>query len=111
MPGPAAGGSWPEGRRQSEGYPVDGMCPRCKAAVETSLHRLWQCPANDSIGDPAILESDYLRAKAVAEDGQHSLLWCRGLVPLGLLGLPPPPEQRLKVLLRCERPGELPGGT
>ena len=82
-----------------------------RGAIETSLHRLWLCPANDGIDDPAIRESDFLKDKAVADDGRNALLLGRSLVPLRLLDLPPPPEQRGKVVLRCEKPGELPGGT
>eukprot|EP00959_Pyramimonas_sp_CCMP1952_P330136 6912274-Pyramimonas_sp.AAC.1 len=45
----AAGGSWP-GERVADTFgtqdSADCICPRCGHAVQTPLHKMWTCEAN-----------------------------------------------------------------
>ena len=52
----ASAGYWTESRRKACGLNSDGLCPRCKGAEETPLHRFWECPCNEKI--PWITEAE-----------------------------------------------------
>jgi hypothetical protein len=42
-------GYWTEERRRDCNLEPDGICKRCKSAVESPYHRFWQCPENYNI--------------------------------------------------------------
>ena len=82
--------SWPGQRLMDEEVSVDDehiKCARCGIAVETPLHRRWQCPANDHIDHWSIKATRHLRVLA-AEDTASACLWLRGILPANLIAKP-----------------------
>lgn len=82
--------SWPGQRLKDEEVSLDDehfKCGRCGVAMETPLHRRWQCEANKSIDHWSIKATKHLHARAV-EEVQHACLWIRGIVPRNLMADP-----------------------
>ena len=83
------GGFWPQ-MRYADTAGGSSLCPRCRRAPESALHLFWQCPANDYMLDPRVVDSQYLKQSAVEGAEDNACLWLRGLLPLGLIPLSTP---------------------
>ena len=82
--------TWPNERIHDEidkEYP--SLCQRCGQAAESALHCFWQCEANNNICDPAVQDTQALCNKAVEASVDFPCLWLRGLLPAGLIVIPP----------------------
>ena len=89
----ACAGLWTKSRIREAGYAVadgDVLCDLCRSDVDTVFHRVYRCPVVLAGQDPDILSTNGLVAHA-RED--LPAIWCRGLVPLDLLEIPPPPME------------------
>ena len=88
----ASAGLWLPARLADAGYDVSPGCPRCGAAREDELHRIWKCPcidANASIIKATTHIAD--RAEQLCQDTPALLL--RGLCPTAWVeDIPPPPD-------------------
>eukprot|EP00974_Lingulodinium_polyedra_P066284 6414535-Lingulodinium_polyedra.AAC.1 len=62
-----AGGLWPLQRRFEAGKLYSPLCQRCGQQPEDELHRIWGCAANDSLPDRAVVDTQWLRARATQE--------------------------------------------
>ena len=90
---------WPAARVAECNPSASGICQRCTQGVpETSFHQFWECQANHGLGIPAIDDTDNLRYQA-GIDESHPCLWMRGLLPLGLVAIPPEHEPSPKTRL------------
>eukprot|EP00974_Lingulodinium_polyedra_P076095 7368586-Lingulodinium_polyedra.AAC.1 len=89
------GATWPMQRRVDAGLPVLSLCPRCGKHPETAVHRYWECERNADIDDVAVKSTQHLCSKAVQESEACPALWCRGLLPLQRLQVPPPPQEAI----------------
>ncbi len=72
---------WPADRVHQIANSTDPICPRCKAAPETSLHCYWTCPCNAKIDVPVVAESQELIAEAVRGSVDFPCMWLRGILP------------------------------
>lgn len=71
---------------------MDLVCPRCKAADETTYHMIWECPCNRDVGED-VERSDYLKPDAAALYDQYPCLFFRGLLLRGYVEVPRPGDE------------------
>ena len=86
----ATASAWTNARVAEEYPEADNLCPRCKIAPETELHRHWECQANDEI--KACNRSKHLIPKARLRASVCPAFWLRGIVPAEWTKVPPPPQ-------------------
>ena len=75
----AAATTWPMQRKLELGLVTDATCPRCKAAVETQEHRVWDCTCN--VDDPIFDSTKGLCRKARLKGRIWPGFWQRGILP------------------------------
>ena len=99
-----SGGLWTNVRSYDEGYVCSRLCPACGLELDTEMHRGWGgCTGHGIPQLPEVLASSYLVKFAMeASDDDHTL-WLRGLPPLQVDAVPPPPQ-----VLTCHAFGDLP---
>ena len=83
------GGYWPA-QRAAEIHPITAKCVRCGAPSEDALHLLWTCPANNSITDKRVANTQHLVRQAVEGCASFACFWLRGLLPRDLVTLNTP---------------------
>ncbi len=74
-------GLWPAARVHEIHPEVSPICPRCSSAVETCKHTFWECPCNSDIDDYAVVSTQNLCAKALANADSLPCFWLRGIIP------------------------------
>ena len=62
----------------------EANCDRCGEALETDLHRYYDCKANDSINDDAVRKTQYL-AKDAKKQKHQNCKWFRAILPGSLI--------------------------
>ena len=75
------GATWPAQRLHAVFPNASDICPRCGAAVESSLHALWQCPANTQIESESIKRTQYVIQTATSKCLEEPAFWFRGQLP------------------------------
>ncbi len=75
------GAAWPAQRVHAVFPNVSDICPRCGAAVESSLQAFWQCPANAQIESEAIQRTQYVIQTATSKCLEELAFWFRGILP------------------------------
>ena len=79
-----AGATWNEVRKIDAGYDGMALCPRCGTAPESSSHRAFECPCNDTEECKYLDGTDVMKRAAVSVQKRGELVpcyWFRGLVP------------------------------
>eukprot|EP00969_Alexandrium_andersonii_P316986 14004179-Alexandrium_andersonii.AAC.1 len=76
-----SGGCWTAERRFEAGLCSSPVCPRCGNAVESMVHRYWQCPANEQVLQHDVALTGLIALRAVREAPGLPCLWLRGLPP------------------------------
>ncbi len=74
-------GLWPAARVHEIHPEVSPICPRCSSAVETCKHTFWECPCNSDIDDYAVVSTQIMCAKALADADSLPCFWLRGIIP------------------------------
>ena len=93
----ATAATWPRGRLLEVGTieECDAVCQRCSAnAIETDLHRYWECAANCNI--PACVDTQDLERRAHDQASSCPVFWLRGLIPSGWTEVTPPGEAHIE---------------
>ena len=90
------GGYWPQ-YRSSLIHGHSAECPRCGAPMETAMHLLWTCPANQKIDDKRVTSTQKLISTAREQVDEYPCLWLRGMLPATLVTVntPFPEEEEL----------------
>ena len=91
----ASGGRWSQDRLCRAGLSEASMCGACKLDRGTIKHRVYLCPLLEPWRRQALSEEVLAMAKAAEDD--HPL-WCRGLLPRGMLPLVPAFAPRRQVV-------------
>ena len=102
------GASWPRTRQVAEGLSDDPICPRCKAALEMLLHRVWTCPCNK--GHPDYDSTDKLVRKAIECHAENEAYWLRGVTNSEMTRLEEDRPEKMPVKLFWCRSRESPHG-
>ena len=98
------GATWPNERVASCHPEVDPICCRCGKARDTSLHSFWLCPANATIEDAAVVESQYLIPAAQNKSAEYPCLWLRGILPENFTRFSDDDSPRLDVITHQTNP-------
>ncbi len=92
-------GAWPEARINSIHPSHSPACTRCGCPLDDALHSFWTCPANSSIEEPSVVDSQNLIDEAVANADEFPCMWLRGILPAKFTYIDPlyNPTQYLKM--------------
>lgn len=108
----AAGAMWGDLRRHQAGYRADGVCRRCRQALDDDFHRVWACPCNEQITSRHVQGTQTMAAEALQEgQREHACFWVRGIVPLSWYQVPEPSAQRTRRLVAFPAAAPLRGGV
>ena len=82
------GACWSQSRIHSIHPEVTPLCPRCHQEPEEDLHAFWTCPANATLQDEEVINSQSLVSKALSASVDIPCLWLRGILPTSLVEVP-----------------------
>ena len=103
------GGYWPAARA-AQAMNTPDRCTRCRLNVpETELHFLYTCPANASVDDPRVADSQDLVSQAVEGCSDTPCLWLRGLLPAAFVPVNTPAVHTEDIFVIGDFNGWLPG--